>query len=74
MAAVFLPTISSFYAKNVEICLFISAETYEKKHCKDYCIAHHDNKTCFLPACKYHILLLEEFEELLHKLDTFCFT
>ena len=37
-------------------------------------MAHHDNKTCFLPACKYHIILLGEIEELLHKLDTFCFT
>ena len=42
--------------------------------CKDYCIAHHDNKTCSLPACKYHNILLGEIEELLHKLDTFCFT
>ena len=28
----------------------------------------------FLLACKYHIILLGEIEELLHKLDTFCFT
>ena len=28
----------------------------------------------FLPACKYHIILLGEIKELLHKLDTFCFT
>ena len=31
-------------------------------------------KTCFLPACKYHILLLGNVRELLKKLDTFCFT
>ena len=42
--------------------------------CKNNCIAHHDDKTCPLPACKYHIILLGEIEELLHKLDTFCFT
>ena len=28
----------------------------------------------FLPSCKYHILLLGNVEELLKKLDTFCFT
>ena len=41
---------------------------------KNYCIAHHDDKTCSLPACNYHIILLGEIEELLYKLDTFCFT
>ena len=54
---------------------FISANTYEKYIvCKDYCIAHHDDKTCFLSSCKYHILLLGDVEELLKKLDSFCFT
>ena len=28
----------------------------------------------FLPACKYHIILLGNVEELLKKLDIFCFT
>ena len=28
----------------------------------------------FLPTCKYHIILLGNVEELLKKLDTFCFT
>ena len=28
----------------------------------------------FLPACKYHIILLGNVEELLKKLDTFCFS
>ena len=31
-------------------------------------------KTCSSPACIYHIILLGESEELLQKLDTFCFT
>ena len=70
-----LQTIPSFYAKISEKSLFISAKTYEKIIvCKDYCIGHHDDKTCFLPACKYHIILLGETGELLHKLVTFCFT
>ena len=64
----------SFYAKSSEKGLFVSAKTYEKYIvCKDYCIAHHDDKTCFLTACKYHNKLVGEIEELLHKLDTFCF-
>ena len=74
MAAITLQTIPSFYAKISEK-VFISAKTYEKFIvCKDYCIAHHDDKTCRLPACKHHIILLGEIEELQHKLDTFCFT
>ena len=75
MAAIMLKTIPSFYAKISEKGLFFPAKTYEKFiGCKDYCFAHHDNKMCSLAACKYHILLLGEIEELLHKLDTFCFT
>ena len=75
MAAIMLQTIPSFYAKISEKSLFISATTYEKYIvCKDYCIAHHNDKTCFLPACKYHIVLLGNVQELLKKLDTFCLT
>ena len=75
MAALLLQTIPSFYAKISEKSFFLSAKTYEKYIvCKDYCITDHINKTCFLPACIYHIILLGEIEELLHELDTFCFT
>ena len=75
MAAIMLQTIPSFYAKILEKILFISANTYEKYiACKDYCITHYDDKTCFLPSCKYHILQLGNVQELLKKLDTFCFT
>ena len=75
MAAIMLQTITSFYTKLSGKSLFISANTYEKYIvCKDYCIAHHDDKTCFLFSCKYHILILGNAEELLKKLDTFCFT
>ena len=70
-----LQTIPSFYTKTSEKSLFISATTYEKYIvCKDYCIAHHNEKTCSLPVCKYHILLLGNVQELLKELDTFCFT
>ena len=75
MAAIMLQAKPSFYTKLSEKSLFISANTYEKYIvCKDYCIAHHNEKTCFLPACKYHIVLLGNVQELLKNLDTFCFT
>ena len=75
MAAIMLQSTPSFYAKVSEKSLFISATTNEKYIvCKDYCIAQHNEKTCFLPACKYHIVLLGNVQELLKKLDTFCFT
>ena len=70
-----LQTIPSFYAKILEKSFFISAKTCEKYIvCKNYCIAHLDDQTCSLPTCKYHNILLGDIEELLHKLDTFCFT
>ena len=66
MAAIMLQSIPSFYKNNSDKISFFSANTYEKNIvCKDYCIAHHDDKTCFLPACKYHIILLGNVEELL---------
>ena len=74
MAAIMLQTVPSFYTKRSAKSFFISANTYEKHIvCTDHCIAHCDEKTCFLPACKYHNLLLGNVEELLRKLDTFCF-
>ena len=70
-----LHSIPSIYAKISEKSLFISATTYQKYIvCKEYCIAHYNEKTCFLPACKYHIVLLGNVQELLKKLDIFCFT
>ena len=75
MAAIMLQSILSFYTKFSEKSLFISAKTYEKYIVwKDYCIAHQEDKTCFLASCKYHIILLGNVEKLLKKLDTFCFT
>ena len=75
MAAIMLQTNPSFYAKSPEKCICISAKPYAKYIvCEDYCIVHHGDKTCSLPAWKYHIILLGEIEEMLPKLDTFCFT
>ena len=70
-----LRTIPSFYKKFLDKSPFIFANIYEKYIvCKDYCIAHHNDKTCFLPAFKYHIILLGNVEELLNKLGTICST
>ena len=75
MAAIMLQKVPSFHTKLPEKTLFISANTYEKYIvCKNYCIAHHDDKKCFLPACKNRIVLLGNIEDLLKKMETFCFT
>ena len=75
MAAIMLQTIPSFYTKFSENSLFISATTFKKYIvCKDYCIAHHNDKSCFLPACKYHNVRYGNLQELLKKLNTFSFT
>ena len=75
MAAIMLQSIPSFYARISEKSRFFSATTYENYiACKDYCIAHHNEKTCFLPACENHIVILGNVRGLLKKLDTFCFT
>ena len=39
---------------------------------KEYCIARHDDEMCFLPNCRYHIILIGNIKELLQKLDAFC--
>ena len=57
-----------------KISLFLQIRMKKNIVCTVYCIAHHDDKTCFLPTCKNHIILLGNVEELLKKLDTFCFT
>ena len=75
MAAIILQTTPSVYAKISVKSLFNSETTYEKYlFVKNFCIAHHDDKTCFLPACRYQIVLVGNVQELLKNLDTFCFT
>ena len=58
MAAVMSQVIPSFYSKfsNNNRLFLQTQKTYivgEK-----YCIAHHDDKMCFLPNCRNHILLI----------------
>ena len=74
MAAVMLQVFPSFYTKYSKNSLFISANTYEKFIVsKEYCIARHDDKMCFLPNCRYHNILIGNTKELLKSLDAFCF-
>ena len=69
-----LQVIPSFYTKYSKNSLFISANTYEKYIVKkEYCVARHDDKRCFLLNCRYHIILIGNIKELLQKLDAFCF-
>ena len=75
MAVVVLQAIPSFFAEYSQKCMFISSNTYEKFIvCNDYCEAFHNDKTCLVSHCKFHIILLGNLQELLKKLDTFCFT
>ena len=69
-----LQAIASFYTNYSYNSLFISANTYKKYLVsKEYCIARHDDKMCFLPNCRYNIILIGNIKVLLQKLDAFCF-
>ena len=74
MAAVILQVTPSFYTNYSKNSLLISANTYKKfLASKEYPIARHHDKMCFLPNCRYHIILIGNIKELLQKLDAFCF-
>ena len=74
MAAVMLLVIPTFYTNASKSSLFNSANTYEKNIVsEEYCIARQDDMMCFLPDCRYHIFLIDNFKELLQKFDAFCF-
>ena len=74
MAAVMLQVILSFYTNYPKNSLFVSANIYEKVILsKEYSIARHDDKMCFLPNCRYDFILIGNIKELLQKLDAFCF-
>ena len=74
MAAVMLQVIPSFYTIYSKSSIFISANSYENYIVsKEYCSVRQDDKLCFLPNCRYHIILIGNIEDLLQKLDAFCF-
>ena len=73
MAAVMLQVIPSFCTNHSKNSLFFSSITYEKYIVnKEYCIAHHDDKMCFLPNCRCHPILIGNIKELLQNPDAFC--
>ena len=75
MADLILQVIPSLFAKFSKNSLFNSAKKYKNYIVsKDYCIAHQDAEMCFLPNCKYHILLSISIEDLLQKLFPLYFT
>ena len=75
MAALILQALLSFYAIHAFISLLIPAKTYGKFFVsKDYCTTKHDDTMCFLSNCRYHIILMGDFEVFVKKIDSFCFT
>ena len=40
---------------------------------KEDCIGNHGDKMCFLTYCRCHSILIGDFNEVLQKLDAFCF-
>ena len=74
MAVVMLQVIPSFYTNFSKNSLFFSANTCENYiFSKEYRIARHNDKMCFLPNCRYHIILIGNIKDLLQNLDLFCF-
>ena len=74
MATGLFQVIPRFYTNYSKNSLIISANTFEKYYvCKDYCIARHDDLMCFLPNCRYHIILIGNIKDFLQKLVAFCF-
>ena len=59
-----MQAVASFFAKFLEQILFFCAKIYENHILsKEYRIAHHDNKLCFLPNSKCHIILVTDIED-----------
>ena len=52
---------------------FMQTHLRENIAIKEYCIARHDDKVCFPPNCRYHIIFIRDIKELLQKLNAFCF-
>ena len=74
MAAVLLQVIYSVCTNYSKNSLLVFANTNEKYFVsQEYCIGRHDNKMCFLPNCRYNIILIATIKELLPILDAFCF-
>ena len=66
MAAVMLQMLPGFCRNYSKKPFFLFKNIYEKYIMgKEYCIAHHDDKTCFPLICRDHIFLRGDIKELL---------
>ena len=64
MAAVIFQLLTSFYAIFSKINLFSSPNNSATfLGCEDNSIAHNDDKLCRLRSCRYHVLLIGDFED-----------
>ena len=74
MAAGMFRVIPNFYRNFSKSSLSISANTYEKYILsREYCNARQNDRVCFLPNCRYHIILISNLIEFLQKFDAFWF-
>ena len=74
-AGVRLQVITRFHATFSKVSLFNSSSSFEKYIViKNYCLANHNARVCFLPNCRSHIILTRDFGELLQNMDLFCLT
>ena len=66
------PVFTQFFFKKQ---FFFFLKTHKKKIVrKKYCIAHHDEKICFLPNCRFHIVLKGDIKVCYKNwADAFCF-
>ena len=76
MAGAILQVVPSFYKDYSDLSLFICTNSFNQKFIvsPDYCVAHHDKSFCFVPNCRYHILLVGDVQTMLQKVDALCFT
>ena len=54
--------------------IFFCKHVQKKFVCNDYCVAFHNDKSCFVSDCNFHIIPLGNVDVRPKKLDTFCFT
>ena len=75
MVAVMLQKIPSFYSTYSKKSLLTSTNRYQKYIVsKEYSIARHDDKVCFLHKCRYHIIRTRNNKKLLQQLNAPSFT
>ena len=74
LATVMLQVMDSFFSNYSKNRLFVYANM-DGKHIlsKKFCIAHQDDKICFLPIFRYHNILIGDIKELLQKPIVLCF-